>query len=177
MTFVLVRVLSTWPKLGSSGKREARLRKCLHRQGCKAYFWLMFDVRGPCPLWAVASLGRVVWESKLNTIMKNKPVSSVSPQPLLRFLPPGSWLSSCLDFSQEWPVTRELKDKNNPFFYRLLSVMMVYHSNRNPTLFRVLIGHLYFFFWELPVPFMNAFINWQLCSFVMTSSQPFLHSP
>lgn len=54
-------------KLGSPGNRKLHLRNCLYQMSVGNLIdwlvdWLMMiDVRGPSPLWAAQSLGRLAW--------------------------------------------------------------------------------------------------------------------
>lgn len=68
---LMVSLLSTWLKPGSSGKRKLQCRKCpimlAARQDTGTFSALIIDAGGPSPLWAVHLIGRlpwVVWKSR-----------------------------------------------------------------------------------------------------------------
>lgn len=89
------------------------------RLACKSVVHLLIDVRGPS--WVVPLLG-LGCNLKADQAKRSKPVRDI----------PLQCLGSCPDFSYKLYEIR-------PFFPRLISVMLFYHSNRilksdnNPT--------------------------------------------
>lgn len=86
--------------------------------------WGTFLIAGGCgkpsPLWTVPLLGRE--KQTEEAALGSKPVSSVSPWPLIQFLPSGSgleflpWLFPVKDYKQEVAFGHPVS----------------YHNNRNP---------------------------------------------
>lgn len=78
------------------GKRDPQLRNGCHRFGlwtCEALSYLILDVRGPNPLWAVPSLCRQAW-ALAEQAKESKALNSSPLRPLLQ----GAAFSSCLGF-------------------------------------------------------------------------------
>jgi hypothetical protein len=124
----LASFMSSWHKPELSESRELQLRKCPHR-----IHFLVINVGGPRPLWVGTSLGCLLVLGSIGKqaelSMGSKPVSSTHPRPLQQLLPPGSQLSSLMDYSDG--LQCESVSQINPFLPNLLLVMMFHHSNSN----------------------------------------------
>lgn len=117
---------------------NALIRLCC-RHPCGAFSWLVIDVEGPSPLWAVPSLGLGYTRKQTGWSGKSKLVNSISPRSLLQLLPQVYVSGSCLSVLQ-WTVTQICKS-NKPFPPHIDFHHGVYHGNRKQSKTRYLNTH------------------------------------
>lgn len=120
-------VLSAWPKLSSSQKRDSQLRKLASRQVCWTLSWLMVGAGESILLWDVplwAGGPGCMRNQAADRATEDKTVSRPLPWPLLLFLP---WLTSLQDRVWLGHVSCD-----HPFCSRLLLVLIVAQQQKAP---------------------------------------------
>jgi hypothetical protein len=139
---VLNSFMPVWHKLKSFWKKKLQLGKCCHQTGPWQGFGCILLINDWCGKALItggdATPGLVVLgplRKQAEWTMWSKPISSIPSWPLHQLLPLGYYL----EFLPWFPLTvnRNVKilAETNPFFPKLLLVMVFYHSNRNPKMF------------------------------------------
>ena len=126
---------STWHILCSTWNQELQLENCIHQIGlwsclweCHVgqFTWLMVDIGGPSPWWAMLSFTIETWESNGNKTSKQHPSLIYISVSASRF--PA--VNSCLTFLGNG-LRPGIRKPNKSYFPYASFNQGVHHSNRN----------------------------------------------
>lgn len=132
---MLANLMSTWHQLEPFWKRTSTEKVPPPNWPVGKAVVPFLDWRLMCPVhyWQHYPLAGDPWYCKEAGWASHRAKASIPPWPLYHLLPPRflSRLSSCPDFFADELWCRSIREIN-PFLPKLLMVMMLYHSNRNP---------------------------------------------